>query len=76
MLTYAYECKKCGEFDHEQRITDPRLEACPTCGRKVERLVSGGQAFISKGGRGSIKSGSQGSSCSSCSSSNCGSCGH
>jgi putative FmdB family regulatory protein len=75
MLTYAYECEKCGEFDHEQRITEPRLERCPSCGRKVERLITGGQAFISKGGRGSIKGCAQASTCSS-RGSHCGSCGH
>ena len=74
MLTYAYHCEKCGEFEHEQRITEPKLERCPSCGSKVQRLISGGQAFISKGGGGSIKGCAQASTCSS-HGAGCSSCG-
>jgi len=75
MLTYAYECESCGEFEQEQRITEPKLERCPRCGGKVERLVSGGQGFITKGGGGSMKGCSQAATCSS-RGAHCGSCGH
>ena len=75
MLTYAYQCNKCGEFEHEQRITEPKLERCPTCGRKVARLVSGGQGFITKGGGGSMKGCAQAATCSGHGTA-CGSCGH
>jgi putative FmdB family regulatory protein len=77
MLTYTYECKRCGAFEHEQRISDPRLERCPTCKKPVKRLIEGGQGFITKGGGGSIKGQgcSHTGSCASCGS-GCASCGH
>jgi putative FmdB family regulatory protein len=37
---YEYECGKCGVFEQSQRITDPALTKCPTCRRKVRRLIS------------------------------------
>ena len=40
MPIYEYECEKCGEFEQMQRITDPPLAKCPTCKRKVRRLIS------------------------------------
>lgn len=40
MPIYEYRCDKCGEFERTQRITDPPLQRCPTCKRKVRRLIS------------------------------------
>jgi putative FmdB family regulatory protein len=40
MPIYEYRCAKCGEFEEMQRITDPPLERCPKCRRKVTRLIS------------------------------------
>jgi len=40
MPTYEYRCEQCGDFEQNQRITDPPLERCPTCRRKVRRLIS------------------------------------
>jgi putative FmdB family regulatory protein len=40
MPIYEYRCEKCGEFEHTQRITDAALQRCPTCKRKVRRLIS------------------------------------
>jgi putative FmdB family regulatory protein len=40
MPIYEYECGKCGVFEHSQRISDPALAKCPTCRRKVRRLIS------------------------------------
>lgn len=40
MPTYEYECGKCGVFEMTQRISDPALTKCPTCRRKVQRLIS------------------------------------
>jgi putative FmdB family regulatory protein len=37
---YEYECGKCGVFEHSQRMSDPVLAKCPTCRRKVRRLIS------------------------------------
>jgi len=40
MPTYEYQCEKCGEFEVSQRITEPPLKKCPTCKRKVRKLIS------------------------------------
>ncbi len=40
MPIYEYRCEKCGDFEQTQRITDPALDRCPTCRRKVRRLIS------------------------------------
>jgi putative FmdB family regulatory protein len=37
---YEYECGKCGVFEQSQRISEPALTKCPTCRRKVRRLIS------------------------------------
>lgn len=62
MPVYEYLCEKCGEFEHTQRITDDPLTKCPTCRRKVRRLISntsfqlkGGGWYITDYGRGGAK---------------------
>ena len=40
MPIYEYRCERCGDFEEMQRITDPPLEGCPKCRRKVRRLIS------------------------------------
>lgn len=40
MPIYEYRCEKCGDFETTQRITDDPLQRCPTCKRKVKRLIS------------------------------------
>ena len=40
MPTYEYRCEHCGDFEESQRITDPPLQRCPKCRRKVRRLIS------------------------------------
>src|SRR5258706_14739506 len=40
MPTYEYQCGKCGVFEPSQRINDAALTKCPTCRRKVRRLIS------------------------------------
>src|SRR5262245_22618938 len=40
MPIYEYECGKCGVFEQSQRISDAALTKCPTCRRKVRRLIS------------------------------------
>jgi putative FmdB family regulatory protein len=51
-MTYEYTCTACGhQWEAEQRISAKPLEKCPQCGRRTaQRLVSGGQGFILKGG--------------------------
>jgi putative FmdB family regulatory protein len=60
--TYEYKCGKCGEFEKDQRITDPPLAKCPHCGGKVTRQVGGGGGFIRKGGNWVSKMASPGDS--------------
>jgi putative FmdB family regulatory protein len=40
MPIYEYRCAKCGEFEHMQKITDPPLQRCPQCRKKVTKLIS------------------------------------
>jgi putative FmdB family regulatory protein len=40
MPIYEYLCRKCGQFETTQRITEAPLEKCPTCRGKVTRLIS------------------------------------
>jgi len=40
MPIYEYQCKKCGQFEEMQKITDPPLKRCPTCHAKVTKLIS------------------------------------
>ena len=40
MPIYEYRCRKCGEFEVTQRITEPPLARCPTCRGKVTKLIS------------------------------------
>lgn len=40
MPIYEYRCEKCGDFELTQRITDDPIGKCPTCKRKVKRLIS------------------------------------
>lgn len=49
MPTYDYRCEKCGRFQVTQRITEPPLEKCPTCGQPVQRLISRNVGIIFKG---------------------------
>jgi putative FmdB family regulatory protein len=50
MPIYAYRCKKCGaEEEHIQRMSDPPIAKCESCGGRLTRLVSAA-AFHLKGG--------------------------
>lgn len=49
MPIYEYECAKCGCFEHSQSIAEAPLARCPTCRRKVRKLLSA-SAFHLKGG--------------------------
>ena len=48
MPTYEYQCGKCGVFEVSQRMADAALTKCPTCRRKVQRLISA-SSFAFKG---------------------------
>lgn len=49
MPIYEYECKSCGVYEVNQKITEPALETCGTCGKEVRRLISA-TSFALKGG--------------------------
>lgn len=50
MPTYGYQCPGCGhEFDKFQKITDDTRAKCPKCGKRAERIISGGAGVVFKG---------------------------
>ena len=40
MPIYEYHCGKCGDFEVMQKMSDAPLSECPTCHRKVRKLMS------------------------------------
>ena len=40
MPLYEYQCPQDGTFELVRKFSDPPLEACPTCGGPIEKLVS------------------------------------
>ncbi|MGE0453433.1 MAG: FmdB family zinc ribbon protein [Vicinamibacteria bacterium] len=40
MPLYEYECVNDGRFELIRKFSDPPVEACPTCGQPVEKLLS------------------------------------
>jgi putative FmdB family regulatory protein len=41
MPLYEYECESCRHrFERIQKFSDPPIETCPTCGGKVQKLLS------------------------------------
>ena len=40
MPIYEYHCSKCGDFETIQKMSDKPLTQCPTCRRKVTKLIS------------------------------------
>ena len=50
MPTYEYKCPTGHLFEKfYQRITAERRVACPRCGKRAQRLVSGGAVLVFKG---------------------------
>lgn len=39
MPTYDYRCPECGKFTVQQSIKEKALDACPTCGSPVHRVI-------------------------------------
>jgi putative FmdB family regulatory protein len=40
MPIYEYKCRRCGDFEVTQRITEKPLSRCPTCKGRVKKLIS------------------------------------
>ncbi len=41
MPIYEYQCESCGVIvENWQKITDPPLETCESCGGKMKKLIS------------------------------------
>ena len=40
MPIYEYHCGGCGKIEVTQKITEKPLSNCPTCGKKVKKLIS------------------------------------
>jgi putative FmdB family regulatory protein len=51
MPTYQYRCQKCGwQFEREQSMKEKALKRCPKCRGVVQRVITGGEGFLFKGG--------------------------
>ncbi|MGB7970789.1 MAG: zinc ribbon domain-containing protein [Candidatus Deferrimicrobiaceae bacterium] len=49
MPIYEYQCRKCHDVKEAiQKFQDPPLRKCPSCGGKLEKMMSPG-AFVLKG---------------------------
>ncbi len=50
MPTYEYACDSCGHgFEAVQKMSDPAIDVCPECGKRVRRVLSGGLGISFKG---------------------------
>jgi len=49
MPTYEYKCAQGHTFERFQRMTEPPVDKCPTCGSPAERLLSAGAGLLFKG---------------------------
>jgi putative FmdB family regulatory protein len=49
MPIYEYECKSCGVYELNHKISEPARTKCETCDGEVRRLISA-TAFTLKGG--------------------------
>lgn len=38
-MVYIYRCRRCGDIEVKQRITDPPLTRCPNCEGRVKRVI-------------------------------------
>ncbi len=50
MPTYEYKCPNGHVFEKVfPKMTDRRRERCPQCGKRAERVISGGVGLVFKG---------------------------
>ncbi|KPJ53595.1 hypothetical protein AMJ39_04105 [candidate division TA06 bacterium DG_24] len=53
MPTYEYQCPECGKkFEKYEAMTSEPRAACPRCGTKAERLISGGAGIFVRAAEG------------------------
>lgn len=49
MPIYEYKCKKCNQtFEIMQKVTDPQLSVCNSCGGELRKLITS-TSFVLKG---------------------------
>jgi putative FmdB family regulatory protein len=49
MPTYAYHCTACGHgFEKFEKMSADASPACPHCGQRAQRLISGGAGLVVK----------------------------
>ncbi|NLT21388.1 MAG: transcriptional regulator [Syntrophomonadaceae bacterium] len=49
MPIYDYKCEECGNFEKMQKMSEPALTECPTCGGEVKRIISKNIGIVFKG---------------------------
>jgi len=49
MPTYAYRCPRGHKFDRFQKISARPGAKCPECGRRAQRVITGGVGLLFKG---------------------------
>lgn len=50
MPTYEYACDSCtNNFEVIQKMIDEAIKVCPSCGKKVRRVLSGGIGISFRG---------------------------
>jgi putative FmdB family regulatory protein len=50
MPTYEYRCPQCGtDFEKFQKMSDPPVAPCPSCGTEAARRMSAGAGLVFKG---------------------------
>lgn len=50
MPTYEYHCTACGHgFEKFEKMSADPNPACPRCGQRAKRLISGGAGLMVKG---------------------------
>jgi len=46
-MIYEYECKTCGIFEVQQKLSDPPIEKCK-CGEEAVRIISQTNSHVGK----------------------------
>ena len=49
MPTYGYRCPEGHTFERFQKMSASPRAKCPTCGKRAQRVISGGAGIVFKG---------------------------